>query len=109
LRLLAPFDPIVRDRKRALRVFGFDFAFEAFVPAAKRRFGYYVLPMLEGERFVGRVLPRFDREVGALILERVWWEADVRPTRARRRALHDAARRLAASIGARAVEIPSTI
>ena len=107
LRLLAPFDPIVRDRKRAARLFGFDFAFEAFVPAAKRRFGYYVLPILEGDRFAGRTHPRFDRERGSLILDRVWWEPGVRPTRIRRRALHDAAARLAACIGARSIELPA--
>ena len=87
-------------------MFGFDYAFEAFVPAAKRRYGYYVLPMLEGDRFTGRTHPRFDRERGILVLERVWWESNVKPTPARRRALHDAAARLAASIGARAIELP---
>jgi len=105
MRLLAPFDPLVRDRKRALRVFGFDYAFEAFVPAAKRRFGYYVLPMLEGDRFAGRIHPRFDRARGALVLERVWWEPNVKSTKTRRRALHDAAARLAACIGARSLEL----
>ena len=97
MRLLAPFDPIVWDRKRARRLFGFDYAFEAFVPAAKRRYGYYVLPILEGERLVGRVDP--ERVDGALRLRRIFWEPGVRPTAARRRALDDAVGRLAESIG----------
>lgn len=101
IRLLAPFDPLVWDRKRARRLFGFDYAFEAFVPAAKRRYGYYVLPILEGDRLVGRVDP--ERVDGALRLRRVFWEPGVRPTPARRRALDDAVGRLAASIGVASV------
>jgi hypothetical protein len=54
LRVLAPFDPIVRDRKRAEHLFGFDYRFEAFVPAPQRQYGYYVLPILEGDRLTGR-------------------------------------------------------
>jgi hypothetical protein len=96
-RLLAPFDPLVWDRKRARRLFGFDYAFEAFVPAAKRRYGYYVLPILEGERLVGRADP--ERVDGELRLRRVFWEPGVTPTAARRRALDDAVGRLAESSG----------
>ena len=87
MRLISPFDPVIRDRKRALRLFGFDYAFEAFVPAPKRRFGYYVLPLLEGDRLVGRIDPKFERGRGELDVRRVWWEPGVRPTRARKRAL----------------------
>ena len=74
IRILAPFDPIVRDRKRAERLFNFDFRFEAFVPAPKRKYGYYVCPLLEGDRFVGRIEPRFDRERSTLEIEGLWWE-----------------------------------
>ena len=55
LRIINPFDPVVRDRNRLKRLFGFDYRIEIFVPAAKRRFGYYVFPILEGDRFVGRI------------------------------------------------------
>lgn len=105
-RLLSPFDPVLRDRKRLERLFGFDYRFEAFVPAAKRRYGYYVLSILEGDRFVGRLDPRFDRERGVLVVEKLYWEKGIRPTRARRAALNEALHGLAARIGARAVEPP---
>ena len=105
LRLLAPFDPVVRDRDRLTRLFEFDYRFEAFTPARKRRYGYYVLPILERDRFVGRLDPRHDRERGALVVEGLWWEPHVRATAARGRALTRALEKLAERIGARTVEI----
>jgi uncharacterized protein YcaQ len=105
MRLLAPFDPIVRDRKRALRLFAFDYRFEAFVPAKKRRYGYYVLPILEGDRLVGRLDPRHDRESETLVVEKVWWERGVKSTPQRKRRLKDALQILAAQIGARTIKI----
>ena len=106
LRLLAPFDPVLRDRKRLTRLFGFEYRFEAFTPAAKRRWGYYVLPILEGERLVGRLDPRHDRERSTLVVERVWWERGVRATAARRRGLARALEKLAARVGADSIELP---
>ena len=105
-RLLSPFDPVLRDRARAGRLFGFDYRFEAFVPEPQRKFGYYVLPVLEGERLVGRVDPKFERSEGALKIRRVFWEPDARPTRARVRGLEEAAERLARFLGAGRVEWP---
>ena len=99
-RLLSPFDPVLRDRARALRLFGFDYRFEAFVPAPQRRYGYYVLPVLEGEKFVGRIDPKFQRARGVLEIREVFWEPGVRVTRARRKGLEEAAHRLAKFIGA---------
>jgi uncharacterized protein YcaQ len=106
-RLLSPFDPVLRDRARAGRLFGFDYRFEAFVPEPARRHGYYVLPVLEGERLVGRVDPKFERSEGALKIRRVFWEPDARPTRARVRGLEEAAERLARFLGAGRVEWPA--
>jgi uncharacterized protein YcaQ len=106
-RLLCPFDPIVRDRRRALRLFGFDYRFEAFVPAPKRRYGYYVLPILEGDRIIGRLDPKLHRDRGVLEVKGVWWEPNVRPTPTRRRAVRAAVDRLARFVGADDVATPS--
>jgi uncharacterized protein YcaQ len=105
IRLLAPFDPIIRDRKRALRLFNFDYSFEAFVPAKKRKYGYYVLPILEGERLVGRLDPYYDRDRQTIVVDRVWWEKGIKPTRERKRKLVEALAVLAAQLGATDVQI----
>lgn len=100
MRLLSPFDPLIRDRARCERLFGFAYRFEAFVPAPRRRHGYYVLPVLEGERIVARVDPRLDRDTSTLHARLVGWEAGVRPTRARLAALDAALERYAGLLGA---------
>lgn len=97
---LAPFDPLVRDRARLERLFGVEFRFEAFTPAPKRRFGYYTMPLLEGDRIVGRIDPRFDREAGDLLVRGPWWEPGVRPDRKRRARLDASLERLSAQVGA---------
>jgi hypothetical protein len=102
-RLLCPFDPVLRDRARALRLFGFDYRFEAFVPEPKRVFGYFVMPILEGERLVGRLDPKLHRDRGVLEIKGLWWEAGVKTTRARRCALEEALARLATFVGAEEV------
>ncbi len=72
---LAPLDPLAWDRDLLRDLFGFDYVWEVYVPQAKRRWGYYVLPLLWGDRFVGRIEPRFDREHGSVRVLGVWWEA----------------------------------
>ena len=78
LRVLSPFDPALRDRARALRLFGFDYRIEIFTPAEKRRYGYYVFPLLDGERFVGRIDMKADRGTGTLAVTALWPEPGVR-------------------------------
>ncbi len=100
MRALSPFDPVVRDRKRLLHLFGFDYRFEAFVPAAKRVYGYYACPLIEGDRFVGRVDPKFDRASGVMVVRGPWWEDGLKADRARRARLDAAMSELAKQIGA---------
>ena len=76
LRILSPFDPALRDRKRAERLFGFHYRIEIFVPEAKRKYGYYVFPVIEGDRMVGRI--DMKRENGVLAVRAFWPEKGVR-------------------------------
>lgn len=104
IRLLSPFDPVIRDRARAARLFNFDYRFEAFVPEPKRQYGYYVLPILEGEQLVGRIDPKFQRERSSLEIRNLYWEPTIKVTKARKKRLDEALARLANLIGAAKVE-----
>ncbi len=80
LRILSPFDPALRDRKRAEFLFGFYYRIEVFVPEPKRIFGYYVFPVLQGDRLVGRLDAKAHRAEGVLRVKAFWPEAGVKPT-----------------------------
>lgn len=83
LRILSPFDPALRDRNRTERLFGFHYRIEVFVPEAKRRFGYYVFPILEDDRLIGRIDARARRAEGVLSVAGLWLEPGIRPAKAR--------------------------
>ncbi len=95
-----------RDRRRLEQRFGFDYRFEAFVPAKKRVWGYYVLPILEADRFVGRLDPKLHRDRQSLEVKSLHWEPGVRETAARRRALEEALGVLARRVDAKTIDLP---
>jgi uncharacterized protein len=96
---LSPFDRLIHDRDRAEALFGFHYRLEMYVPKAKRQYGYYVLPILAGDRIVGRIEPYFDRKDGVLRVKGLWWEDGVRPV-----SLDRPLRSLARFVGAKSVE-----
>ena len=79
--LLPPFDPLIWDRGLLGSLFGFDYVWELFFPRAKRRWGWYVLPILFRDRFVGRIEPRIDRAAGRVEVLGLWWEESFAPRR----------------------------
>ena len=74
--LLSPFDRLIHDRARAEELFGFRFRLEIYVPKAKREYGYFVMPILHGDRLVGRIDPAFDRAANVLRVRQVFAEPD---------------------------------
>jgi uncharacterized protein YcaQ len=79
---IAPFDSLLWDTGLLASLFDFEYVWEGFFPAAKRRWGYYVLPILFGDRFVGRIEPRIDRDEPRVQVLDVWWEDGFAPRRA---------------------------
>ena len=76
---LGALDPLVWDRDLLRSLYDFDYIWEVYVPAAKRRWGYYVLPILFGDRLVGRIEPRIERKADTLRVVGTWWETGFDP------------------------------
>jgi uncharacterized protein len=96
---LSPFDRLIHDRDRAHALFDFFYRLEMYVPKAKREYGYYVLPILRGDRLIGRIEPVFDRKEGVLRVESVHWQPGAKPV-----SLTKPLRELAAFVGAGSIE-----
>jgi hypothetical protein len=79
---IAPFDSLLWDTALLSSLFGYDYVWEGFFPPARRRWGYYVLPVVFGDRFAGRIEPRIDRDRARVEVLNVWWEDGFTPRRA---------------------------
>ena len=96
LEFLAPLDPMLWDRKLIEALWDFRYSWEIYTPAVKRKYGYYVLPMLYGENFAGRIEAAADRKTGTLAVKNIWYEPGVRRTKKLSAAVDKAVDRLAA-------------
>jgi len=106
VRALSPFDPVLRNRQQTARLFGFDYRIEIFVPAPRRRYGYYVFPLLERDRFIGRVDMKHDRAGDRLAVAGLWLESGVRRSRGRTQAILAELDRHRRFVGAETVDFP---
>lgn len=104
--LLAPLDCLLWDKKLLRALFGFDYTWEIYTPQEKRKYGAYVLPMVYGERFIGRAEAVPDRKSGVLRVRNIWYEDGVRETKALRAGVERCMRRFAAFNGCAALEMP---
>jgi hypothetical protein len=102
---IGPLDNLIWDRDLIRWLFDFDYTWEVYKPAAQRKYGHYVLPVLYGDRFVARVEPIYDRKARVLTLVNWWWEADVRPDDALIAALATCVAEFARYLGADAVRL----
>ena len=99
LEFLAPLDPMLWDRRLVEALWDFQYSWEIYTPPAKRKYGYYVLPVLYGGRFIGRIEPKADRKAGTLTVSNFWPEPGVRLTKKVSGLIGGAVRRLAACNG----------
>lgn len=83
IRILSPFDPALRDRKRAEKLFGFRYRIEIFVPEPQRQYGYYVFPVMEGDGLIGRIDVKTNRDMDRLAVRAFWPEQSIRMTKSR--------------------------
>ena len=99
VRVLSPFDPLIRDRNRCERLFGFRYRIEIFVPEPKREYGYYVFPLMESDRLIGRIDMKADRKRQTLDVKRLWLEPGVKASAGRLEKLDAELNRLARFTG----------
>jgi uncharacterized protein YcaQ len=104
--LLAPLDNLLWDRKSIQRLFGFEYVWEVYKPKKMRKYGYYVLPVIYGDQFVGRLDPSFDKKVGLLTINDWWWESGIEPDQAMKAALQDCLRDFMTYLSAEDLSFP---
>ena len=106
LEFLAPLDPMLWDRKLIEALWGYQYSWEIYTPAVKRRYGYYVLPILYGDRLIGRIEPKADQKAGTMTVQNIWFEPGIRPTEKISALIDRSVQRLAEFNGVRKVIPP---
>jgi hypothetical protein len=101
--LLSPFDNLIADRARTELLFGYDFRIEIYVPKEQRKYGYYVLSILHGDRLIGRIDPTMDRKAGRLNINAVYAEPDAPGDAATAQSIATAIQELASFLGAESI------
>lgn len=107
--LLSPFDNLICDRARTEQLFGYNYRVEIYVPAAKRRYGYYVMPILHGDRLIGRIDPKMDRKTRRLKVNAVYAEPDAPASLETGQAIAEAIEGLARFLGAEEIAYGDSI
>lgn len=97
---IAPLDNLLWDRKLIKELFGFEYIWEVYKPVDQRRYGYYVLPVLYGDRFIARFEPKFNKKTGNLEVINWWWETDVTLSKNMRKALKQCFKQFMSYLGA---------
>lgn len=104
MHFLAPLDNMLWDRKLIKALFNFDYKWEVYVPKDKRKYGYYVLPILYRDQLVGRIEPKYSEKTGVLTIENIWWEPGIRQTKMMQAAYKSCIKRFMKYLGAKGVE-----
>jgi uncharacterized protein YcaQ len=102
--ILAPLDNIIWDRRLIKAVFDFEYRWEVYKPAAEREYGYYVLPVLSGDRFVARFEPGFDKKRKILWIKNWWWEKNINQTESLKAGIQDCFYRFCQFLGANQID-----
>lgn len=107
--ILGPLDNMLWDRRFIKELFGFYYIWEVYKPAVERQFGYYVLPILYGDRFVARFEPVLDKKTKVLTIKNWWWEEGVRPSKQMQTELQRCVRRFMRFLGAKELAIAPAV
>jgi hypothetical protein len=103
--VMAPLDNLLWDRRMLKELFDFDYRWEVYVPADKRRYGYYVLPVLYGDRFIARFEPGNDTKRSLLTIKNWWWESGTNPSDVMKADLVGCFRRFLEYLGAHRLQV----
>jgi uncharacterized protein YcaQ len=107
--IIAPLDNLMWDRDLIQALFDFKYRWEVYKPIDEREYGYYVLPIIFGDRFIARFEPGYEKKSGALVIKNWWWEADITPSTEMRAGLRDCFERFLGYLGVEKIHLEKTV